>query len=108
MTRFGVSLLAALALAGCTAPRPAPVATPGRGGLPPGYNPGADPTSDSMVRAVQHELRRLVYMKGPVDGVLGQETRNAIREFQRTHDMPVDGMPSIFLLDRLRATNYGY
>ncbi len=85
-----------------------------RGNQLPGYGPviadapaSYDAGSD-LVRAVQAELNRLLYMKGAIDGVAGPQTVNAIGSFERANGLPVDGAPSAFLLDRLRRTPSGY
>ncbi|WP_181870015.1 SEL1-like repeat protein [Halomonas sp. DQ26W] len=53
---------------------------------------------------VQRELNRLGYDAGPVDGVMGRRTRNAIREYQADVDMAQDGHATADLLRRLRQT----
>jgi len=76
---------------------------------PPGsYEPAGYPVSASVVRAVQLELNRLLYMKGGADGIMGARTVTAIREFQRAHGLPVDGAATPYLLDQLRETPSGY
>ena len=49
---------------------------------------------------VQHALARLGYAPGPADGVPGPKTRLAIRAFQATAGLPVDGR----LSERLEST----
>ena len=44
-------------------------------------------------------LARLGYDPGPVDGVYGQRTSDAISQFQVYNHLPVDGRPSPALLD---------
>ena len=68
------------------------------------------PTSDAkplagveLVREVQKLLAQLGYDVGPVDGILGNRTANAIRLFQLQNRMPVNGRPDMALLKRLRA-----
>lgn len=46
------------------------------------------------VRDVQNGLARLGYNPGPVDGVLGPRTGDAIRSYQRDHGLLVDGKPT--------------
>ncbi len=50
--------------------------------------PLSDPNS---IRSLQKALTGAGYDPGLLDGVLGDQTRNAIREFQRDHGLPVDG-----------------
>lgn len=55
------------------------------------------------IRAVQRVLNELGYAAGPVDGVIGQKTRNAIRAFQIDAGLPVSGEPSRSLYESLLA-----
>ncbi len=61
-----------------------------------------------LVQAVQIELNRLGYMRGPADGRPGPQTVNAISSFEASHGLPVDGVASPYLLDNLRQTAAGY
>jgi len=47
--------------------------------------------TSNMVAATQANLTQLGYAPGPVDGVYGSQTGEAIREYQRDHGLPVDG-----------------
>jgi lysozyme family protein len=47
--------------------------------------------SASIQVLVQTDLTRRGYYAGQVDGVIGPETRNAIREFQRDNGLQVTG-----------------
>jgi Putative peptidoglycan binding domain len=53
--------------------------------------PGATSSRDTVI-AVQQELARLGYYHGPVDGVMGPKTRQAIRWFQSVDKLPVTGL----------------
>ncbi len=59
------------------------------------YGYGADyagyGASGSLVVQVQRRLATAGYYSGPVDGVIGSGTRRAIRAFERSHGLPVDG-----------------
>jgi hypothetical protein len=85
-----------------------------RGNQVPGYSPvgayepAAYPASGSLVRLVQLELNRLRYLNAPADGAMGARTAAAIRQFESTHGLPVDGLATPYLLDRLRETPMGY
>lgn len=85
-----------------------------RGNQVPGYAPpapvGYAPVGprDGLVQAVQIELNRLGYMRGPADGRPGPQTVSGIQNFEASHGLPVDGVPSPFLLDQLRARPAGY
>lgn len=48
-------------------------------------------------------LDQLGFPPGPVDGAIDEQSRNAIRDFQVTAGLEVDGTPSPALLDELRA-----
>ncbi len=43
------------------------------------------------VAGLQGRLQNLNYPAGPIDGVLGPRTREALRNFQRDHELLVDG-----------------
>jgi Putative peptidoglycan binding domain/LysM domain len=58
------------------------------------------------VSGVQGRLANLGYYGGRIDGVLGDETRDAIRAFQRNHDLPETGEVSPPLASKLRE-KYG-
>jgi hypothetical protein len=57
---------------------------------PPVYQGDAGYT-DSLVEEVQLRLARAGYYHGAIDGVSGNATRRAIREFERAHNLPADG-----------------
>jgi hypothetical protein len=52
----------------------------------------------SVVVQVQERLSRAGYYRGRVDGVMGSQTRSAIRSYQRAHGLRVDGMVNDQLL----------
>jgi membrane-bound lytic murein transglycosylase B len=52
---------------------------------------------------LQQRLSALGHDAGTVDGILGTQTRFAIRAFQKRLALPEDGHPSPALLERLRA-----
>jgi peptidoglycan hydrolase-like protein with peptidoglycan-binding domain len=54
-------------------------------------------------RKVEALLDGKNYAVGPVDGVIDDRTRQAIREFEEEAGMPVTGRPSAALLDRLKS-----
>lgn len=56
------------------------------------------------LRAIQQILIRLGYEVGVADGLLGERTRDGIREYQRRHDLPVNGTPSALLLQHMVQT----
>jgi Putative peptidoglycan binding domain len=64
-----------------------------------GYDPNYDyqaaanqgPGVPNIGVAVQAELARHGYYGGPLDGVIGSETRRAVRRYQEDHGLPVTG-----------------
>ncbi len=61
-----------------------------------------DTLSRADLQEVQILLARLGFDAGQPDGVLGAKTRLALQSFQRTHDLPADGYPTIGVIERLR------
>jgi len=79
-------------------------------GLPPlrnGLDADNRPISRQEAQALQEHLLRLGLDPGPADGVLGTRTKTAIRDYQRQTGLPVDGHPSVGLLEHLRQTVAG-
>ena len=58
------------------------------------WESNAAPANSAAVRRVQSGLVRLGYDPGPVDGNIGPKTRTAIQDYQRDHDLLVDGRAS--------------
>jgi hypothetical protein len=56
---------------------------------------------------VQARLKNLGYYKGDVSGTLDDETRKAIRRFQRDKNLPVTGEPDQATRDALLAEHQG-
>ena len=65
-------------------------------GPPP---PGSGPGPHNLVFDTQASLANLGYDPGPVDGVMGQRTAEAISQYQYANRLPVDGQPSPQLLN---------
>lgn len=65
-----------------------------------------DDADDDGVSGVQGRLSNLGYYGGEIDGELGDETRDAIRAFQRAHDLVESGYADRPLKDALRS-EYG-
>ncbi len=57
--------------------------------------------SDDIVD-IQNLLRDLGFDPGPIDGLMGQQTREAIRQFQASQGLSVTGEPSLGLIDQMR------
>lgn len=64
---------------------------------------GASLMSAAELTEIEALLDELSFPPGPIDGVIDEESRNAIRDFQVTAGLDVDGTPSLALLDELRA-----
>ena len=47
--------------------------------------------SGSLVMEVQRRLASAGYYSGPIDGIVGSGTRRAIRAYERSRGLPVDG-----------------
>jgi hypothetical protein len=57
--------------------------------------------SGNLVYDTQAQLTQLGYDPGPVDGVYGQRTADAIGQYQYYNHLPSDGQPSPQLLDHM-------
>jgi hypothetical protein len=66
------------------------------------YYGNGDPRS-SATKALQAALARRGYYRGRVDGVLGPQTRNAIRSFQAHQGLPVTGQVDARLIRALES-----
>jgi Putative peptidoglycan binding domain len=64
---------------------------------------GASPLTSADLIEAESMLNQLGFPPGPIDGAIDEQSRNAIRDFQVTAGLEVDGKPSIALLDELRA-----
>ncbi len=75
----------------------------GQGGVV-GDWPERDPP---LSRSDREELQRLLTARGydtqGIDGIIGPNTRNALRRFQEEIGVPADGYPTVDLLRRLRS-----
>ena len=69
----------------------------------PDINPGAGYAVDGSgpVRALQRRLARAGFRPGPVDGLYGPLTEQAVRRFQSAHGLSVDGVAGPQTLTRL-------
>ncbi len=59
----------------------------------------------SSVRDIQSNLSELGYDPGPTDGVVGDKTGDAIRDYQEDQGLLVDGRPTDELLNHIKETN---
>lgn len=71
------------------------------------FQAGGDRNEPRLARAdileIQARLGALGYDTGGVDGIIGSQTRRAIRGFQRSQSLPPDGHPSVTVLHELRS-----
>lgn len=63
---------------------------------------GDPPVNSRVVFEIQSGLSKLGYKPGPVDGVIGAQTRTAIRHYERDHGLAVDGRASSDLAANIR------
>lgn len=71
-------------------------------GIIEGLGGGSSALGSGLVRNIQSELTAASVAELSADGILGEQTRAAIRSFQALEGMDVTGEPSEPLLDRLR------
>jgi lytic murein transglycosylase len=73
-------------------------------GEPP-YDPrNPEPGLDGeQMKHLQHKLQAMGYDVGGIDGILGTNTREAVRKEQMRLGLPVDGWPTLALLAGLEA-----
>lgn len=69
--------------------------------LPPPL--AAEVLSKDQVRETQILLLVNEVDPGPIDGVLGEKTKRAIRRYEAKHNWPITGLISIGLTERLRS-----
>lgn len=65
------------------------------------YGPPPPPRAGNLVYDIQAQLTELGYDPGPVDGVYGQRTADAISQYQHYNRLPINGQPSPQLLDHM-------
>ncbi|XSG81163.1 MAG: peptidoglycan-binding domain-containing protein [Methyloligella sp. ZOD6] len=70
---------------------------------PARYAPPRRAYGNQLVADTQASLTRLGFRPGPVDGIMGPGTRQAISDYQYAWGMPVTGSPSPQLLDHMYA-----
>ena len=67
------------------------------------FGRSAPPLTAAELTEIEMLLDDLGFPPGPIDGSIDEASRNAIRDFQVTAGLTVDGVPSAALLDELRA-----
>jgi membrane-bound lytic murein transglycosylase B len=64
-----------------------------------------------LARSEREELQKLLagmgFLDGNIDGIIGPQTRAAVRTFQRSRQMTPDGFPTKELLELVRGANSG-
>ena len=60
-----------------------------------------DPVAGLIIK-IQKGLSNIAYTDVKVDGVIGQQTRTAIADFQKHYRLPVTGRPDAEVLEKLR------
>lgn len=50
--------------------------------------------NDALIRRIQQGLATQGFFLGPIDGQFGPKTESAIRAYQKSADLPVDGIPN--------------
>ena len=68
-----------------------------------GALPEEDPVSLKAIEEMQAKLNALGYDAGIPDGLVGPQTREAVRAYQAAEGMPADGYPTVELIERIRA-----
>jgi peptidoglycan hydrolase-like protein with peptidoglycan-binding domain len=59
--------------------------------------------SQAQVRELQQLLAKRGFDVGKIDGVIGEGTREAVRQLQIKFGMPADSYPTVELLARLKG-----
>lgn len=59
--------------------------------------------SRNDIKFIQSELKKKGYYDSTVDGIIGRNTRKAIRAYQKSVNMPVDSFPSRKLIQKLKG-----
>jgi peptidoglycan hydrolase-like protein with peptidoglycan-binding domain len=87
---------------------PTPVRAPSQPtNLQPAPGASQPPADESLIFLIQHRLRQAGFSPGRFDGRMSEGTANAIRAYQSRSGLPVNGVPSRALLERLEADVLG-
>ncbi len=74
----------------------------GRPGVRASWPRSDQPLSRSQRIGLQEALQARSYNPGPADGIIGANTRRAIRAYQQSLGWPADGYPDLRLLEELQ------
>jgi membrane-bound lytic murein transglycosylase B len=72
--------------------------------LSAGALPDEEPLSLKAIEQMQSLLNARGYDAGKPDGLVGPQTREALRAFQLAEGLPADGYPTAGIIERLRAS----
>ncbi len=70
----------------------------------PGYDASDQDLNNPTVSAVQSQLAKLGYYRGPIDGTLGDQTEGAIARYEEDNDLSVTGTITAAALQSLGLT----
>ncbi|WP_296436017.1 MULTISPECIES: peptidoglycan-binding domain-containing protein [unclassified Rhizobium] len=83
-------------------PVPARQTSVARAAATPSTSPSSTLNSVDLVLKIQQGLANMAYTNVGVDGVVGEQTRVAIRHFQKHYNLPENGEPSEAVLKKLK------
>lgn len=69
-----------------------------------GGSSGGGSQGDPNIRRIQEQLKAAGFDPGPIDGLMGNRTRTAVRQFQQANGLQVDGDPGPRTQAALAAT----
>ncbi len=73
----------------------------GRPAIIAGWPRDEQPLSQDERIAFQTALTRLGFNPGKIDGVIGHDGKAALRQWQKAHNLPADGFPTMALLAQM-------
>ena len=73
----------------------------GRAGVTAAWPRDEQPLSRDERIALQTALQKLGFDPGKIDGVLGRGVRAAVRLYQKAHNIPADGFPTVAVLSKV-------
>jgi len=90
---------------------PPPAAHPSQESEPPPAAPAVprsshirrSPSFSTETREAQDMLKQLGFDPGPIDGIWGYQTESALRQYQRSKELPETGLPDDFTMGLLES-----
>ncbi len=67
---------------------------------------GEKPLTRKQALSLQRNLKKLGFYEDKIDGMVGLNSRNAIREYQKYKGMPADAYPSPELILQIQKDSY--